>query len=79
MNTLMNNRLTAILMTLACLAACSESTEQAAMQDEARTMTTTATADTVAANPFFAESPLPLQFPPFDLITTDHYLPVSIS
>lgn len=75
MNTLMNNRLTAILMTLACLAACSESTEQAAMQDEARTMTTTATADTVAANPFFAESPLPLQFPPFDLITTDHYLP----
>ena len=75
MNTLMNNRLTAILMTLACLVACSESTEQAAMQDDARTMTTTTTADAVAANPFFAESPLPLQYPQFDQITTEHYLP----
>ncbi len=75
MKRLMNARLTAMLMTLACLAACSKNTEEAAMQEDAPIMTTTAAGDNVATNPFFAESSLPLQYPQFDQITTDHYLP----
>tara|TARA_R110000824_G_scaffold336_9_gene2304 strand:- start:101261 stop:103360 length:2100 start_codon:yes stop_codon:yes gene_type:complete len=31
--------------------------------------------DTLAANPFLVESPLPLQYPQFDLIELEHYLP----
>jgi peptidyl-dipeptidase Dcp len=75
MKPLMNARLTAMLMTLACLAACSKNTEEATMQEDAPIMTTTAPADNFATNPFFAESSLPLQYPQFDQITTDHYLP----
>ena len=31
--------------------------------------------DDNSSNPFFTQSPLPLQYPPFDQITNDHYMP----
>lgn len=59
---------------LALLASCSDSPTA----DDAAATTDTASqaADMpVTENPFFSPSPLPLQFPPFDLIRDEHYLP----
>ncbi len=69
-----------VLFTLAAailLAACSGSDDTAA---EATAAATTEPAAETAAmpaieNPFFAPSPLPLQYPQFDLIRDEHYLP----
>jgi peptidyl-dipeptidase Dcp len=69
-----------VLLTLAgaaLLAACSGSEDTA---PDATVATTAEPAAETAAmpaieNPFFAPSPLPLQFPPFDLIRDEHYLP----
>ncbi len=69
-----------VLLTLAgaaLLAACSGSDDTAPATPVADT--TEPAAETAAMpateNPFFAPSPLPLQFPQFDLIRDEHYLP----
>ena len=68
---------TRALLTLAglvLLASCSES--PTATDATAITDTASQVADMPATeNPFFSPSPLPLQFPQFDLIRDEHYLP----
>jgi peptidyl-dipeptidase Dcp len=65
----------------ALLAACSgsdDSTQEASANNSAITSAATASNENVAVpatNPFFEPSALPLQYPPFDLIRDDHYLP----
>ncbi|MGA0934487.1 MAG: M3 family metallopeptidase [Pseudohongiellaceae bacterium] len=69
-------RLIVLAMALAGLAACSDNHEQTLETSSMQTMTNTAPAQTAeAGNPFFEPSPLPLQYPPFDQISTDDYLP----
>lgn len=79
MNIKHHNRLIYACLVLASLTACSDSetqeTTSTVMQDDSQTMTTTDTTDSMSDNPFYSTSPLPLQYPPFDRITTDHYLP----
>ena len=58
---------------LAALAACSGE-DQAPAQDSAAEPEAAAEVQ-VAGNPFFAESPLYFNFPPFDLIANEHYQP----
>ncbi|HEY0963696.1 MAG TPA: M3 family metallopeptidase [Pseudomonadales bacterium] len=68
----------------ALLAACSgsdDTAQETSAADAAPPAATTAaataqeSADVTTANPFFEQSPLPLQYPPFDLIRDEHYLP----
>lgn len=69
-------RLIVLAMALASLAACSDNNEQTMETSSMQTITDTTTAQTTEAdNPFFEPSPLPLQYPPFDQISTDDYLP----
>jgi peptidyl-dipeptidase Dcp len=77
MNHTLHTRLTLSLLALAWLSACSENgtQETTAMQDGTDPMTSTETTDSSTPNPFYSPSTLPLQYPPFDQITTDHYLP----
>jgi len=79
MNTRTYSHLALLLILPALLVSCSDNSDQAAqqttMQDTSQTPTMTDTEDTATPNPFFSVSPLPLQYPPFDQISTDHYLP----
>ncbi|MDG2176033.1 MAG: M3 family metallopeptidase [Gammaproteobacteria bacterium] len=73
MKTNLHTRLTFTLLMLIFMSACSDNAEQTTLQETNETMTTNDTAD--ATNPFYSASTLPLQYPAFDQITTDHYLP----
>jgi len=73
MKTNLHTRLTFTLLMLIFMSACSDNTEQTTLQETNETMTTNDTVD--ASNPFYSASTLPLQYPAFDQITTDHYLP----
>ena len=73
MKTTLHTRLTFTLLMLIFVSACSENTEQTSVQETDQAMTANDTFD--ASNPFYSASTLPLQYPAFDQITTDHYLP----
>jgi peptidyl-dipeptidase Dcp len=73
MKTNLHTRLTFTLLILIFMSACSDNSEQTTLQESNETMTTNDSVD--ATNPFYSASTLPLQYPAFDQITTDHYLP----
>ena len=73
MKTTLHTRLTLTLLMMMFVSACSENAEQANVQETDQAMTANDTFD--ASNPFYSASTLPLQYPAFDQITTDHYLP----
>lgn len=77
MKTLLTHRIILAVFTLGLISACSDSSENSnnSTTEQVDTTMMEASADSVAANPFYSTSALPLQFPPFDQITTDHYLP----
>jgi peptidyl-dipeptidase Dcp len=63
---------------LSLLVACSDDSTDTSATDTSSTMTTPATTSQAPAtqdNPFFTPSTLDLQFPRFDLIRNEHYLP----
>ena len=69
----------AIVRLAAAVAACAAASAtaqppnaEAPMPDDTRR---TETAGAAAENPFFAPSPLPLQYPPFDRIRDEHFAP----
>ncbi len=64
----------ASLLILGFCVSCSESEQGAPVQEEVPQVTAAEIAES-AANPFFEESPLYLNYPPFDLIDNGHYLP----
>lgn len=70
-------RMSILALLLSCISACSENTpglsESTTQMENPNTMSSNAEAD--MSNPFFSISTLPLQYPPFDQITTVHYLP----
>lgn len=74
----MKSRLINLFLALIVLAACSEqeppdSSANDAVTGEAAVVETDAI--TVARNPFFAESPLYMNYPQFDLIQNEHFMP----
>jgi len=77
MKTLLTHRIILAVFTLGLISACSDSSENSnnSTTEQVDTTMMEASADSAAANPFYSTSALPLQFPPFDQITTDHYLP----
>ena len=72
-----SSRVLLALTGAALLAACSGSDDTAPAAPAADTAepAPAETAAVPAQNPFFEPSPLPLQYPPFDLIRDEHYLP----
>ncbi len=70
-------RMSLLALLLTCISACSENTqnvgESTTTMENSTIMSSNAEAD--MSNPFFSISTLPLQYPPFDQITTEHYLP----
>ena len=74
----MNLRLISLILPILLLDACREQEQQsnsmASAIDRDTTMQISETAATVQ-NPFFVESPLYMNYPQFDLITNEHYLP----
>src|SRR6056300_494174 len=70
-------RISLLALLLTCISACSENTqndgESTTIMENSTIMSSNAEAD--MSNPFFSISTLPLQYPPFDQITTEHYLP----
>lgn len=60
---------------LVMLTACSDNTTDTGQTEMPNDADTMAGAPAVESNPFFAPSSLPLQYPPFDQVSTDHYLP----
>ncbi len=70
-------RMSILALLLSCISACSENTpglsESTTQMENPNTMSSNAEAD--MSNPFFSISTLPLQYPPFDQISTVHYLP----
>jgi peptidyl-dipeptidase Dcp len=73
MKTNLHTRLTFALLMLIFASACSENAEQTSLQETTQIMTDTT--DPISPNPFYSVSALVLQYPAFDQITTDHYLP----
>src|SRR6056300_181903 len=69
-------RMSLLALLLTCISACSENTENVSesttIMENSTIMSSNAEAD--MSNPFFSISTLPLQYPPFDQITTEHYL-----
>ena len=65
---------TSVLLTVSILAACSEDQIEMSPAD-ATTDSTDSPAPTGSDNPFLAESPLYLGYPPFDRIEDRHYIP----
>jgi peptidyl-dipeptidase Dcp len=66
------------IATALALAACTETEPAGTASDTARPETPTETGSAtneMNANPFFSQSPLYLQYPPFDRIETQHYVP----
>jgi peptidyl-dipeptidase Dcp len=74
----MNLRLISLILPILLLDACREQEQQsnsmASAVDRDTTMQISETAATMQ-NPFFVESPLYMNYPQFDLITNEHYLP----
>jgi len=71
-------RLLAALAGMALLAGCSDSSntgDTTSMSSNTSPPLEAAPPAAAMDNPFYAESSLPLQFPPFDLIRDEHYLP----
>ncbi len=70
-------RMSLLAILLTCISACSENTQDVSQStttmENPNPMSSNAEAD--MSNPFLTISNLPLQYPPFDQITTDHYLP----
>ena len=64
-----------ILALMAVLtSACSYNSEQITMNDNADDAVSAGSADSAQTNSFFSASALPLQYPPFNEIETDHYM-----
>ncbi|NKB34256.1 MAG: dipeptidyl carboxypeptidase II [Pseudomonadales bacterium] len=74
----MKLRLINLFFALSLVAACTEQEQQAStMGSEGIGDSEVASSETIMAveNPFFQESPLYMNYPQFDLITNEHYLP----
>jgi len=63
------------LLVMSMLTACSDENSQEPTASTTSIATETSTNDMPAENPLLAPSTLPFQFPRFDLITPEHYLP----
>ena len=74
----MNLRLISLLLPILLLDACREQEQQSNSMASAIDRDTSMQMSEIAAtvqNPFFVESPLYMNYPQFDLITNEHYLP----
>ena len=74
----MNSRLINLLIPVLLLVACSEQESQSnstASMTDGDTAVPLSDSTTAVENPFFAESPLFMNYPQFDLVENEHYLP----